>query len=161
MKLSGEGRCSLLSPVGDADCFSRWYRFMQKQRKQPRIRVEIPLRITIGNQNEGSVADAVCTDFSRSGFAFKTEEQLFVGDVIRADFLLGGTQPMFSCQATLLYRAGSRYGAYLVGLGPLPKTCRESARGMARWLLDPLRLGRALKAAQTAAITPMISTSGV
>ena len=87
------------------------------RRRENRIRVNMPVRITYQGLLTEVSQEGICTDISESGIGFETEAGLYVGEVLYLEFPHQNAVPI-RFQARLLYKMGNRYGAYFVSPDP-------------------------------------------
>ena len=83
------------------------------RRRENRIRVNMPVRITYQGLLTEVSQDGICTDISESGIGFETQAGLYVGEIVHLEFPYQNAVPI-RFQARLLYKMGNRYGAYFV-----------------------------------------------
>src|SRR5664280_1563926 len=83
------------------------------RRRENRIRVNMPVRITYQGLLTEVSQEGICTDISETGIGFETEASLYVGEVLYLEFPHQNAVPI-RFQARLLYKMGNRYGAYFV-----------------------------------------------
>lgn len=85
------------------------------RRHQRRISIHIPLRIYCPGDARDRYHVGTCTSLSDSGLAFDTDAVLDMTEPLEIEFHQPG-HPAFRREVSLLYRMGTRYGAYFADL---------------------------------------------